>query len=60
MEKDTVWDTMPQDDPLAAMSLSPDAKVLRTRLTNRLWESEELRPNEAPDELKESGAITMS
>ena len=57
---DKVWNTMPQDDPLAILSLAPAAKAAKERIDTKFWENDELEPEEVPEELKESGAIAVS
>ena len=36
------------------------AKVMKVKVDQKLWDEEELRPEEVPEELKESGAIAVS
>ena len=57
-----VWnaeDELPQDDPFATVrALMPKAMMLK--IDENLWETEEIKPSEVPEELKESGAINVS
>ena len=55
-----MWDTNPLADPLATLSLATVAKVMKARVDDKLWKEEDLKPEEVPEELKESGAIAVS
>ena len=56
----TIVKTEALDDPLANLSLVTVAKVVKARVDDTLWEEEDLKPEEVPDKLKESGAIALS
>ena len=54
------YDTEPLDDPLIELSIMKAAKAIRKRADEIIWENEETRPEEIPEELKEAGAILVS
>ena len=54
----TIYDHIPPDDPFAKQSMMTKiAKAMSAKFDDKLWQAEEVRPEEIPEELKESGAI---
>ena len=61
--EDKVWNTAPLDDPFAPVVSDAVARATKVKFDERLWEEEELKPEDLPDDqedVKESGAITVT
>ena len=57
----SIHDEIPPDDPFAQQSVMKNiAKAMKTKFDEKLWEIEYVKPEEVPEELKESGAINVS
>ena len=56
-----IYNHIAPDDPFAKESVMKNiAKAMRTKFDDKLWDAEEVKPDEVPEELKESGAITVN
>ena len=56
----TVYNTEPLDDPFTELSIAAVAKAIKKRMDNVLWENEDLKPEEIPEQFKEVGAIIVA
>ena len=53
----TVFNTGPLDDPFTELSIKAIAKRIKAKMDAVLWEKEDLKPEEIPEQLKEIGAM---
>ena len=54
------WDEFPPDDPFSQVVKKNVAQIMKAKFDDNLWENEDIKQEEIPDELKESGAINVS
>ena len=56
----SIYDHLPPDDPFAKQPMTKGiARAMKARFDDEIWKVEEIKPEEIPEELKESGAITV-
>ena len=61
VEEVNIYDHIPPDDPFAPDSIMKNiAKAMKTKFDDKIWETDEVKPEETPEEFKESGAITVN
>ena len=57
----SISDEILPDDPFVQQLVKKNiAQAMKVRFDDNLWETEEIKPSEVPEELKESGAINVS
>ena len=56
----TVFNTGPLEDPFTELSIKAIAKRIKAKMDDVLWEKEDLKPEEIPEQFKEIGAIIVS
>ena len=55
----TIYDHISLDDPFAPSTSQAIASAMKVKFDDRLWDAEEMKTDEIPEELKESGAINV-